>query len=377
MTQFFDFGNGSDGILTISSSTIYAPIDSSCSGSSGSTSLSATNTSFSAGQRILIIQSRGTGVGNWEVNQISSYVAGTITTVHQLANTYTDSGASQAQVLVLKQYSSGVITATLTGKAWNTNIGGIIAFLINGKLTISGSGQIALNGANGTDTDDNQEPGNQGGFRGGVSVETSQTAAGQGEGTSGDRDTYSTSANGSGGGGGGSNSGGGGGGGNGTVGSNGSGTGGTGGSASGSADLTTMTFGGAGGGGRDGADQGSGANGGGIVLIFAKEIDTSGASGTATNVNGGDGGAGPTGGGAGCGGGAGGSVFIKSVVATLGTNKITATGGSAGSGDGFNGGAGGSGRIRIESCSRTGVTNPSASESIGGHSFCGSLASII
>ena|SRR3990167_4016829 len=41
------------------------------------------------------------------------------------------------------------------------------------------------------------------------------------------------------------------------------------------------------------------------------------------------------------------------------------------------GGAGSVGRIRIEACSRTGTTNPAASESIGGHSFCGSFVGAI
>jgi hypothetical protein len=66
------YGDGSDGVLTISSNTSEAPTDSSCSGSSGATSLSATNASFAADQIILIHQSRGTGVGQWELNVISS-----------------------------------------------------------------------------------------------------------------------------------------------------------------------------------------------------------------------------------------------------------------------------------------------------------------
>ena len=66
--QFLGFGDGSDGDLVVSSNTTDNPIDASCSGSSGSTSLSATNTSFSAGQMVRIDQTRGTGAGNWEKN---------------------------------------------------------------------------------------------------------------------------------------------------------------------------------------------------------------------------------------------------------------------------------------------------------------------
>ena len=132
------FGTGEDGVLTISSNTTDSPIDSSCSGTSGTTSLSATNASFEAGQLILIHQSRGTGVGQWELNKISSYVAGTITTVLSLSYTYTDSGASQAQVLVVKQYSGITINSgkTLTAKAWDGNIGGILAYFCSGATTI-------------------------------------------------------------------------------------------------------------------------------------------------------------------------------------------------------------------------------------------------
>src|SRR5438045_1091315 len=116
MTQLIApvFGNSSDGTLSVSGSTTDAPIDSACTGTSGTTSLTATNASFAASQRVLIHQTRGTGVGNWELNTIASYVAGTITTVSPLANTY----ASGAQVLVVKQHSGVTISGTLTAKAW-------------------------------------------------------------------------------------------------------------------------------------------------------------------------------------------------------------------------------------------------------------------
>jgi len=44
----YGFGNGSDGALSISADTTDAPIDSACTGTSGSTTLSATNASFAA-----------------------------------------------------------------------------------------------------------------------------------------------------------------------------------------------------------------------------------------------------------------------------------------------------------------------------------------
>jgi hypothetical protein len=50
-----------------------APVDSSASGVAETTTLNATNVSFSPGQKILIHQSRGSGAGNWEINEIQSY----------------------------------------------------------------------------------------------------------------------------------------------------------------------------------------------------------------------------------------------------------------------------------------------------------------
>lgn len=370
MSQFLGFSNGSSGDLVISSDTTDSPTDSSCPGSSGSTSLSATNAGFAAGQLILIHQTRGTGVGNWEINYIVSYVAGTITTLIPLVNTYTDSGASQAQVLVLKQYSSVTINSgvTLTAKAWDGNVGGILAFLCNGTVTVTG-------GISASET----------GYRNGTysGVDPNRTGQ-QGEGTSG-ADSQSTAANGNGGGGGGNStggeSGGGGGGGGhsaaGTAGGADNAAAGSAGALVGTADLTTMFFGGAGGGSakdQPGDTPNNGGDGGGMIFIGGGTIIVSGG----INANGGTGqgnSGNATGGG---GGGAGGSIFLKSRNAILGNNLINAAAGSGGAGGSSNnGGAGAAGRIRVETCSLTGMTNPTASEAVGGHNWCSSIASII
>src|SRR3990167_6651963 len=105
-----------------------------------------------------------------------------------------------------------------------------------------------------------------------------------------------------------------------------------------------------------------GSSGGGIILIFAKKITVTGS----ITANGGNGTASPEHAAAG----AGGSVFLKAETATIGTNLVTAIGGTA-SVDG------GSGRIRIDGCSQTGTTNPTASESEGGHAWCGQVGGII
>lgn len=140
----YGFGNGSDGDLTISSNTTEAPIDSACSGTAGSTSLTATNASFAPGQIILIHQTKGTNAGKWELAKIAGYTAGTITTDKVLQNTYTNSGASpaasKAQVRVLKQYNNVTIDSgdTYTCKAWNGEVGGILGFFAKGQVTING-----------------------------------------------------------------------------------------------------------------------------------------------------------------------------------------------------------------------------------------------
>lgn len=367
MAQFLGFGDGSDGVLTVSTTTTDSPIDSSCSGTSGSTSLTATNASFAAGQKILIHQSRGTGAGNWEVNQISSYSTGTITTVHPLANTYADSGASQAQVLVLKEYTGVNVSSTLTAKAWDGDVGGILAFMCSGKVDVSGTITASEKG-----------------YRGGAKAGGDPVNAYQGESAIG-AGTNTTSANGSGGGGGkktygDSSPGGGGGGGHATSGSNGTDPSGSdygyGGTTDGGATLTDMVFGAGGGGGAFKLGQGNtedGGDGGGIVAIFAGDIEVTGsisANGqTPANATG------PAEA-SGAGGGAGGSVFIKAKSATLGTSLVTATKGNGATTpvSGGNGGNGGSGRVRIETCSLSGTTNPSASSNTGGYDYCGQVA---
>lgn len=369
MARFLGIGNGQDGVIALGS---YTQIKASCSGSSGATSLSATG-SFSAGQRLFICQMRGTGVGAYEDNQVASYVAGTITLVHPLQNTYTDSGASQAQVVVVPQASS--VTGSFTLADWDGDVGGLFVIACSGVF----SGTITATGA---------------GYIGGASVLGVVGGAGQagkqGEGSTASGGTQSTSANTDGGGGGGvgaDGGGGGGGGGYGASGSNGEagqGTGGTGGTALGQAEITSLFMGGGGGSGAGESNDnegphtsGAGGNGGGIIVVYSNNISSS-ASLVANGDNGGNfsGHTGIDSSGTG-GGGAGGSILIKGTTVDV-SGTVTASGGTAIS-NAFSGGAGGDGavgRIRIEGCSITGSTTPSASESEGGHSWCGNAALI-
>jgi hypothetical protein len=340
------FGNGSDGAVTISTNTTQSPTDSACTGTTGTNSLSATNAGFSAGQNILIHQTYGTGAGNWELNVISSYTSGTITTKYPLQNSY----VTGAQVIVMGNYTNVTVNTgvTYSAKAWNGTVGGIIGWIANGTTTITGTlSASGLGFAGGTTTGGN---GNQGASSTSITV------------------SALTAANGSGGGGGGvgdgAAAGSGGGGGNGTAGANGtagSRIAGTGGSTDGDTALTDFNLGAGGGGGGFRTGQsgapGNGGNGSAGIFIFSKELVVTGAI-TASGANGNA----KTGSGShGCGGaGAGGSVLIKAITATLGTNLITANGGTGGTIDVNNkGGDGGVGRIHLDYAGTyTGTTTP-------------------
>lgn len=337
------FGDGSDGAWTPSTSTD-SPIDSACSGTSGAYSLTATNASFASGQVILIHQSQGTGAGTYQRTKIASYTAGTITTEDALNYSY----ATGAQVLVLKQYTDVTISTgvTITAKAWDGTVGGILSFIANGTITIAGS--ITATGK---------------GFRGGIGGAQggSPNHPYTGEGSLGSLEGSGTLNSYYGGGGTGWDyqNGTGGGGANGTNGGNGTRSGGGyGGTAYGTADLTTMLFGAGGGGTTAGSSSsgGSGGRGGGIIFLASVDFVVSGSIVSdglqGTNVNSCPGGSG-----------AGGSILIRSQTATLGSGLIHANG-VAGIIGGYTnpqgyGGDGGSGRIHLDYyTSYTGTTSP-------------------
>ncbi len=340
------FGNGGDGALTISADTTETVTDSACTGTSGTTSLSATNASFAANQIIFIHQTQGTGVGNWQLNVIQSYTAGTITTKYALTNTY----ATGAQVRVVNQNADITIntTKTLTAKAWDGTVGGLLVLMSNGTTTVTGNITSSGSGFRGTDTA--YQGANQPHHRGEGTTVGSYNA------------TYSTTGAAGGGGGAGTESsgvyhGGGGGGSHATSGGNGGSTSGAGGGSGatdtlGNAALTLASFGGSG-----GASASSGKKSGAFILIISKTltvtgtINGNGVTGTTTpnSYTGGDGS------------GAGGSILLKGQTLTLGTTLVTAAGGlaTAAGGGGGAGGVGGTGRIHADYLtSISGTTTP-------------------
>lgn len=351
------FGNGQDGVATLSGTD--APKDSTCSGTSGTTALAAPDTSFTADKMVFIHQSQGSGVGNWELNLVESYAAGAIETVFPLVNSY----ATGAQVIEVKEYSSVVVSATFTAKAWDGSKGGIIVYLcngetnINGVMTATGTGFRGANSASGS---------NIAGYRGegytGNAQDSQQGAQGNGAGAPGVPKSFGYSRGGSGGG-------------NAEGGAVGSGddSGGNGGGTSGQADLLNAVFGGGGSSGsinNTTATSGSGGRGGGLIFIWTRTLIVTGTL-SSDGANGGNGSADAGGGG----GGAAGCIYVICESATYGTNLIHCLGGVGGVAQGNaydyrRGGVGSVGRVHISACERSGVSNPAADESIAGHAWC-------
>jgi len=353
------FGTGADGAY--SSATIPTLTKDSCSGTSGNATLTTTGSTFANGDVLLLHQTRGTSVGVWEIAKVLSGGGTTsLTLTKNKVNTYTDSGASQAQAVKILQYTNVTVqSGTWTVPSWDGNVGGIFPIAVKNTLTVTGT--ITANGGNSSSYSSDgvrAGRGTGGGYYGGnaLCVTGVGTAySNQGEGTVG-AGTYTTTANGTGGGGSG-NGGNGGGGGNGTAGG---GSDGAGGGISGSADLTNITPGGGGGGGIKPYSYtvGGGASGGGIVMLFVKSMVITGAISCNGGASASVGNYGKTGGG-----GAGGSVLLVCQTATLGSALTTATLGVAGTCEGTPAGDGGVGRIAVHhSGAVTGTTSPTFSD---------------
>ena len=375
------FGDGSDGDLVVNSGeTFYSDLQR--SGITGLVSSDQnvlpvdTPAEFSAGDLILIHQTRGAGAGLWEIAEVAD-VSTSLVLASNLVNHYEDGGNNQAQVLRFPQYENCIINlgGTVTAHSWDGNTGGIVAFMCKGSADVAGHIEIngnngAIIGVSGSDCVESGGKGVGGGFQGGNAFRSHGEGTGcsgwgeifhdaqQGEGTTG-VGSYTTLANGNGGGGGNTNltyphnSSGGGGGGNSAEGDPGIGSyGGEGGNSSGNSSLSLMTFGGGGGGGgiNYSYSAGGGGAGAGIVALLVKDLNLTGA----IKTDGGNGGTGDSGGG----GGAGGSILIRANSATLGTDFISSTGGN-GNGINYLGGDGSDGRIRVEYCDTvSGETNP-------------------
>ena len=402
----YDNGDGSDGSVSISSSTNCTTADISVddgdatadciaigistTSSSGQANITVSSeTGFVAGDEVLVIQMTGTGAGNYEFGDVNSVSSNTITLTSNLSNTYTNDGSSKAQVVRVPQYTTATVTGTgtLTASAWNGTLGGVLVFRASTSVTIDSGGVIEGNGlgfAGGGGSGAGTGPG-----AGGIGGAGSGGGAGQGGGST---CASAGGAGGAGGGGGGgsygatgssgSNGGAGGDGGDGETSSAGGcsgprdypgGAGGNGGGGGatgityGSADLSTLFFGSGGAGGRNGAN---GASGG------------TGASGT-----GGSGGSGSNGTGGGKGGGiiiistgtltnsgtlrANGAVGTAGNTGGSGSNGNGASGGGGGGGAGGGGGGGSGGSVKVTAGSLTTTGTFSATGGAGGSGGAG------
>jgi len=369
------FGDGSSGDLVVNAGqTVYADNTRSAlavSASGGQNQINLTSASgFAAGQEILIIQMRGSNVGNYEYRRVTSVSNNTLTLATNLSNTYTVGGNSRAQVIRVVQYRNLTVQSggVLTAHAWDGSTGGVLAVKISGVAHIAGLVSVSGLGYRGGVAGSYSAPVSAQGWQGESQIQdgvqsrnANYGAGGGGEGDDGSRNVGA----------------GGGGGGYGSAGTSGQAAGspvsypGIGGSTYGSANLATTAFLGSGGGG-GGADDnnsgpgGNGGNGGGLILLSALnlnltgEILADGNNGLSGSV------AHRTGGG---GGGAGGSILLRGYALNLGTARARTMGGIGGLGTdkygttpaGGNGGSGGSGRIQVEYCqSLSGTTNPVA-----------------
>lgn len=391
------FGNGSTGVLTISSAVSNLNSNfTTCYGTTGTKTLTVgSSTGYAAGNSIFIHYSHSTianaaNVGKWEFNYVSSVDSPTqLTLVYNLIYTYNYTSGTgnkdKSQCCKTGQYSNltlnsgAVVTPSATFKT-DSETNGIIAIKAT-NVTINNGARIHADGY---------------GFQGrGGSVHKVRASAGIGlSGIINDDILQAASYYGGGGGGQGSaggpsNGAGGGGGAMHTSYGNG-GDGGGSGQGLGSAtnldtlDSTVLQMGSGGGGGSSNYDAGGpdgkvGGDGGGLIVISAKNITMTTADVNTLTCAGGAGGIGVAGGDCGGGGASGGTVYLRTIALQTSLNSISCAGGTGGTAsgtDGRAGGNGGAGTVKIEICRYTANLTAYLTYAYG-FSFCGGLASII
>ena len=367
-------GNGTDGPYAPAANGMFPTTATSAQGLVGMTSVTVgSSAGFAVGDRVLLHQAQGAGAGAWEIGSIAARTAATLTLALPLQSSYSNTAPNVAQAMRVAQYTNVSIVAprVITAMPWNGQTGGIIAFLANGTVNITGTRRADGSGYRGGAGDGGMNvcPGTpNGGWEG-----ESSTSAG----------ARSTMANGAGGGGarasamyccsncpptpGTTGDSGGGGGGYGTAGGAGQGSTppGQAGGAVGTADLTALFFGGGGGGGAGncGLSSPPGAAGGGAIYIAAATLNApAGAVISARGANAGTNGPGNWEGGGG--GGAGGALVVSARTATIGDAVLNATGGKGSVQCAGAGGNGGVGRVRIACGTLNGATCPASGAAV-------------
>jgi hypothetical protein len=134
----FGLGSGKDGNLNVTSATPMTNAVAALTGTAGTKTptLDAVST-FQNADLVLIIQSRGSGAGNWELNRIASGGGSTTPTLtFDLKNNY----VSGAQIVEMKEYFNVSISGAGSlspNQAWDTVRGGIMAFFVKGTISMS------------------------------------------------------------------------------------------------------------------------------------------------------------------------------------------------------------------------------------------------
>ena len=307
-------------------------------------------TGFSAGDRILLIQMKGTSIdltntatfgtitsygnaGNYEFGDIASIQGLLVTLKNKIVRLY-DAVQGSVQVVRVPKYSDANITSTVTGLPWNGASGGVVVFEASNSVTVNANVDVSGLGFRGGDSSENSaSPGDldyfntrisrNGGIKGeGIAMYAVPYEAGRGPLANGGGGGNNQNA----GGGGGSNGGSGGIGGDQTSLIKRIPNGGLGGI---SIDYTSKAnrifFGGGGGGGHENDGQGTpGGNGGGIIIIRTPTLNGGAGKLIADGLtahNAGDDGAG--------GGGAGGTIVLD-VNPIPNTISLSANGGNGG-----------------------------------------------
>lgn len=358
--SFSDYGDGSDGSLTVSAADTVVNAYTYLTGNelTGQSVLTVADTSgFSLEDEIMIIQMQnGTGsgiAGQYELAFISGISGNDITISVPLENsfysgTFDTTSASATQVVRIPQYTDVTVNsgASIVADAWNGSQGGIVSFRVRNTLNTTGYIDVSELGYRGGDCNGcgNAAWGDSGeGYTGiGSSAVTRNTIGGGGG--------YGPSGfNGDPGGGGGHATAG-------SIGDSNEGNDAEGGNTIGEANLSRIFFGGGAGAGGDNDNQipiPEFSEGGGIVYIGAQTIVNArvlanGETGVSLAASG----AGTSGSGAG------GSIWLVSENITL--SDVRAVGGSSVAGTNSDvGGAGGTGRVRIDYSILSGSSSPS------------------
>ena len=336
-------GTGADGVLLVTGTSLVDSVKTrlAANGAPGQTVINvASAAGFGVGDEALLLCLQGADAGAYEFARVASAASGSLTLNAALRHTYDVTNGARVIVQRVPNYrdvtvkSNGVLTASAwTGGASAWTPGGVVAFRVNGTLTIEEGGRVTADAL---------------GFAGGAGISSSVSADGyQGESYTLTVGAQSREPNAGAGGAGlyysitGDGGGGGGGGGHGTAGMAGATVEpyhGLGGGSYGFPNMTAMYLGSGGGAGGtdddgDGSSKGGqGGRGGGILYVSARtvtlagEFSAAGADGETVQDTDGDNGDESGGGG----GGAGGTLFLATDSAFAKTAEMLVPGGVGG-----------------------------------------------